>query len=131
MGPPQEGPPLPDEQEAPKPLPTLGLSDALLAVDEEKSELDKIIEMILDPANIAHNTELSRNEITAFSVLSTLATKHNLPVLREFLKHNLILRVSKGRKGRGELIKILNRQLSEHEQMNAAQQPRGWFGRRR
>lgn len=100
--------------------------------DEEKSELDKIIEMILDPANIAHNTELSRNEITAFSVLSTLASKHNLPVLKEFLKHNLILRVSKGRKGRGELIKILNRQMAEHDAMNQAQAGgRGWFQRRR
>ena len=99
--------------------------------DEEKTELDKIIEMILDPANIAHNTELSRNEITAFSVLSTLASKHNLPVLKEFLKHNLILRVSKGRKGRGELIKILNRQLADQEQALNQQTRQGWFNRRR
>jgi hypothetical protein len=119
---------------APKPLPQLGLSEALLLQNDEKpSELDKIIEMILDPANIAHNTELSRNEVTAFSVLSTLASKHNLPVLTEFLKHNLILRVSKGRKGRGELIKILNRQLAAQEQTgmdpHLNQTRRGWFRR--
>ena len=116
---------------APQP-PVLGLAESLLlAGDEEKSELDKIIEMILDPTNIAHNTELSRNEITAFSVLSTLASKHHLPVLTEFLKHNLILRVSKGRKGRGELIKILNRQLANQEMDLNQQRRTTWLGRRR
>lgn len=123
------------DEENPTPVPQVGLSQALLVEDEKpESELDKIIKMILDPANIAHNTELSRNEITAFSVLSTLSSKHNLPVLKEFLKQNLILRVSKGRKGRGELIKILNRQLSAQEGMNQNMpgmptQRRGWFRR--
>jgi hypothetical protein len=106
----------------------LGLAEALLMQDKELSELDKIIEMILDPNNIAHNTELTRNEITAFSVLATLASKHNLPVLREFLKQNLILRVSKGRKGRQELIRILNREMAMQEQSMQNQGRRAWMG---
>lgn len=107
-----------EKPQTPATPPVVGLGNALLVEDsKEETELDKIIKMILDPANIAHNTELSRNEITAFSVLSTLARKHNLPVLEEFLKNNLILRVSKGRKGRAELIRILNRQLTAQEQI--------------
>jgi hypothetical protein len=41
------------------------------------------------------------------------------------------LRVSKGRKGRGELIKILNRQLAAQEQAdpNLQNTRRGWFRR--
>jgi hypothetical protein len=121
----------PAAPQQPQSPPVLGLAEALMVSEDEQSELDKIIEMILDPANIAHNTELSRNEITAFSVLSTLSSKHNLPVLKEFLKQNLILRVSKGRKGRSELIKILNRQMAAQEQMASQEARRGWFGRRR
>lgn len=123
-----------EEPAVPQTPPVVGLDRALLVEDsKEETELDKIIKMILDPANIAHNTELSRNEITAFSVLSTLSQKHNLPVLTEFLKNNLILRVSKGRKGRAELIKILNRQLTAQEQitsgMGSPERRRGWFRR--
>lgn len=125
---------MPDEgPTAPPAPPKLSLSEALLMEGEEKSELDKIIEMILDPANIAHNTELSRNEITAFSVLSTLYKSHPkaFPVLGDFLKQNMILRVSKGRKGRGELIKILNRQQQNEALALEQGRGRGWFGRRR
>ncbi len=97
-----------DAAEAP---PTLNLSDALLSVEEERTELDKVLELLLDPKNIKHNTDLSKNEITAFSVLSTLARRHNLPVLSDFLAENLVLRVSKGRAGRKEWVKIVARHL--------------------
>lgn len=118
----------------PKPLPELGLSDALVMAEEEQTELDKILELLLDPKNIAHNTELTKNEITAFSVLGTMAKRHNLPVLRDFLAENLVLRVSKGRMGRKEWVKIVGRQLAQND-MNMddtqARAGRGWFGRRR
>lgn len=118
----------------PEPLPQLGLQDALVmaAGETEKTELDKVLELLLKPENIGHNTELSKNEILAFSVLSTLARRHNLPVLKEFLAENLILRVSKGRAGRKEWIKIVGRHLAQEDtQMQAESLKRGWFGRRR
>lgn len=126
---PEDNPP-----QQPGKVPQLSLSEALMMEGDEKSQMDKIIEMILDPANIAHNTELTRNEITAFSVLATLFKQHPkaFPVLGEFLKVNLVYRVSKNRKGRGELIKILNQQVHNQEmQTNMDSQRRGWFGRRR
>lgn len=94
-------PPAPD-------IPRLGLSDALLVSEEEKTELDKILELLLRPENIGHNTELTRNEILAFSVLTTIAKKYTgLTVLGDFLRENLVLRVSKGRAGRKEWVKIV------------------------
>lgn len=97
-------------------LPELRLSEMLLEGDEERSELDKIFEQLFDPENIAHNTELTRQEITAFSVLGTLADKYDLAVLKQFLVQNLVLRVSKGRAGRKEWVKIITKMTSDEEQ---------------
>lgn len=114
-------------------MPQLGLADAVvMAAGDEKTELDKVLELLLDPKNIGHNTELSKNEILAFSILGTLARRHNLPVLKEFLAENLVLRVSKGRAGRKEWIKIVGRHLAqENAEMATENVRRGWFGRRR
>lgn len=110
----------------------LGLSDILAVQEEEHTELDKILELLLDPENISHNSDLNNNEILAFSVLSTLASRHKLPVLQEFLKQNLLLRVSKNRKGREEWVKILSRQLEKDDYTNALEGSRfgRFFGRR-
>lgn len=126
-----------DAEDIPMPPspPKVGLSEALLLESEgERNDLDKIIEMLLDPANIGHLTELSKNEIIAFSALGTLSQRHPnaLPVLRKFLAENLIFRVSQKRKGRGEFIRILNRAQSAQEQMQALEQRQSrWFGGRR
>lgn len=121
--------PPPKAQDA---LPEVGLNEILLQTDEEKDALDKMLEMFLDPQNISHNTELNQNEVTAFSVLSSMAKRHNLPVLRDFLLENLTLRVSKGRKGRGEWVKILGRAMNDNQD---EQIRKGWrdrvMGRRR
>lgn len=112
-------------------IPQLGLADALIATEEPKEDLDKILELLLDPKNIAHNTELSRNEITAFSVLATMAKRHNLPVLKDFLIENLQYRVSKGRQGRKEWVKIVSRQLMQGDMQEGQQTGwRKWLGRR-
>lgn len=121
----------------PASIPQLGLQDAIAVMDDEKTELDKIIELMLDPKNIGHLTELTRNEILAFSVLSTINKRYDGLVLGQFLKENLIYRVSKGRKGRLETVKLTSRQLAFSDAtMGMGQQPgRGgfsrWFGRRR
>lgn len=109
----------------PKPIPELNLSDALAVMDDEKSELDKIVELITDPANIQHFTELSRAEIMAFSVLSTMEQRHPLPVLTQFLKENLVLRVSRGRQGKKELMKMVARTMA----MEQAEESRQGFRR--
>ena len=115
-------------------LPQLGIQEAMMMeVDEPPSELDKIIEMILNAANIGHLTELSRNEIMAFGKARTMCKRHPevMGVGLELIAEILVLKVSKSRKGRGELIKILNRSISMQEQVAQAQQKPGFFGRRR
>lgn len=88
-------------------LKDLNLSEALIATEEEESEFDKIMRLMLDNNHLQHHTELTAQEITAFSVLSSMAKKYNLEILQEFLVENLKLRVSKGRAGRREWVKIL------------------------
>lgn len=105
--------------------PAVGLQDLLVTAEEQRTEMDKVLALITDNAKIDHFTELTPKEITAFSVLSTLAQRHNLPVLTDFLEQNLRKRVSKGRKGRAELIKIVGRHLTTQEEMNA-NQVSGW-----
>lgn len=115
--------------------PVLGLTEALAVMDEEKSEMDKVLEIFLNNANIGHLTELNRNEILSFSALGTIAQKRpQLDTLKVFLAHNLIYRVSKGRAGRKELVKLTSRQLqfAENQMSDGLQQPRrNWFGRRK
>lgn len=96
-------------------LPEMGLEEALKLSEEESTELDKIFKLLLDKDNIAHNTDLTTNEITAFSVLSTLAKEHDLEVLKNFLQENLVLRVSKGRRGRKEWVDIIGNHLKEED----------------
>jgi hypothetical protein len=117
-----------------KELPTnLNLQDALAVVDEEKTEMDKVLDILLDPNHIGHLTELNRNEILAFSALGTISSKRpSLDTLKTFLAHNLVYRVSKGRGGRKELVKVVSRQLQFAEQQmpqEGASGTRRWFKR--
>jgi hypothetical protein len=85
-----------------------------LDVGEEKSDLDKIFEMMLAPTNIYHFTELNAAEITAFSTLGSMAKKY-MPkgVVHGWLLTNLQMRVSKQRKGKTEAVKITSRLPAE------------------
>ena len=111
-------------------LPELNLSEALAVMEEDKTELDKIFELMLSEKNIAHNTDLNQNEILAFSMLSMLARKHDLDALKMFLLENLQLRVSKGRKGRKEWVNIVSRYANTNEEDEMPGRLARMFGRR-
>lgn len=96
----------------------------LLMDDGEKTELDKIFEQFLDPNNIGFNTELTGREIAAYRQGLTIANRFDFPMLRQGIREELILRVSKGRKGRTEWVRILSRMNDSHDR------DRGWFGKR-
>jgi hypothetical protein len=100
-----------------------GILDGL-GVGDDKTDLDKIFEMMLDPKNIYHFTELNASEITAFSTLGSMAKKY-MPggVVHGWLLVNLQMRVSKQRKGKGEAVKITSRLPAE-----MPQQKGGWGG---
>lgn len=92
-------------------------------VGMEKTDLDKIFEMMLDPKNIDHFTELNSAEITAFSTLGSMAEKY-MPggVVHGWLLKNLRMRVSKQRKGKAETVKITSRLPADMQQQKGG----GW-----
>jgi hypothetical protein len=96
------------------------LSGDGIGVGEERTDLDKIFEMMLDPENIYHFTELNAQEITAFSTLGSMAEKY-MPkgVVHGWLLTNLQMRVSKQRKGKAETVKITSR-LPEQQQQQSS-----------
>lgn len=96
-------------------LPNANLSDTIMDVGEEKTELDKIFAQLLDPKNIYHNTELTSDEITAFSTLGGMADKYDIRVLKKWLVDNMQMRVSRGRRGRNEIVKITARHMQEQD----------------
>lgn len=106
-------------------LPNLNLGDTLLGVEKEETEMDKVLALLLDEMNIAHNTELNRNEITAFSILGAIVQQRpQLTALGQYLAKNLVYRVSKGRQGRKEWVKITSRSLAQQD--NQMEQPTGF-----
>ena len=116
----------------PPPLPQVGIEEGLLYTqEEEKLEFEKIYQLMLDPKNLAHNTELTKSEITAFSVVSSMLREHPkaLHVLDKFLTENMAMRVSHKRGGRREWFKAIARHAMEQDMQ--AQANRRLFGRGR
>lgn len=99
--------------------------DSLYEQSDTKSEMDKILEHLLKPENIYHNTELSEEEITAYSTIGPLALKHDLRAVKEFMVQKLQMRVSKNRQGKQELIKIVSRGMNNPMDVNQ-QRPGFW-----
>lgn len=85
---------------------------------EERSELDKIFEQMLDPANIHHYTELSQEEINAVSAAKAIAEnpRYQLIAPLKYMEFKLQLQISKNRGGRKEVIKIAGRNVSYTEE---------------
>lgn len=106
---------------------SFNLDEILDEVSDEETDMDKMMKLMLDPSNIEHNSELSDNEITAFSILGPMAEKYNLIPLKSYLERKLRLRVSKKRSGRMEWVKILARRA---QQVDDEEKKRGSVWRR-
>ncbi len=104
-----------------------------LDVAEEKTELDKIFEQMLDPKNIEHFTEVNPAEITAFSTygayINGLCKKYGykLQMPKEWIIKNLTMRVSKGRKGKMEMVKVTARNPWQEQQQGGGKGPWNMF----
>lgn len=92
------------------------IEEALSSVKDEETELDKVMALMLDPNNIEHNTQLTRNEIKAFSALFSLEKEYNLPSLKIWLMKHLTLSVSRDRAGRKEWVKIIGSARGRQEE---------------
>lgn len=106
-----------EKEEAEIDLPNTDLA-SMLEEGEEKSELDKIFEKMLDPSNIHHNTEVTQDEINGFSTLYAMSRDfkdmgYQIDILEKWLLEQMKLRVSKGRAGRKEWVKITTKMQDE------------------
>lgn len=115
-----------EEDDGPQSAGLLSGGDGIQAGDEV-TDLDKIFEKMLNPNNIYHFTELNPGEITAFSSLGCIAELH-MPkgVIHKWLILNLMMRVSKGRKGKQEFVKITARN-ADPPQMMPQRNGFNWF----
>lgn len=108
-----------------------GLIDSLPL--EDRTELDKIFEHMTKLENLQYYTELNKQEVIGYASLrslSDLAKKYKIDysIIDSWVQHSLINRVSLGRKGRAELVKVAARQQTEFPMQN--QQNRfNWFRR--
>lgn len=100
--------------------------DAMMEDVPEENDMDKIFKRFLDPANIVHLTDLSSDEILAFTTLKGFASQYELTPLTAWLGENLQLRVSKSRQGRKEFAKMAQR-TSDYNMGNQ----RNWWDFRR
>lgn len=81
--------------------------DSILESGEEKSDTIKVIEQLASEDDIEVNTEFTSEEIGAFQTLSTLADDYEgLEALDRWLKKGMRMRVSRGRRGRNETVRI-------------------------
>ena len=107
-----------------------GLLEAVvLEGDGEQTDLEKIFEQLLDERNLSHLTNLTSNEVTAFSLLGPIAKKYELEFLQEIITENLAKRISLGRGGRKDFVKILSNRLQQ--EYGKEDHSRGFWGRRR
>lgn len=83
--------------------------DSLTTINEEdeESEKDKVLKLLMDKKDIGLKTELSDQEIMEISKLLVIADRIESDALKQFLKTFQLLRVSKQRQGRKEIIASL------------------------
>jgi hypothetical protein len=86
------------------PLPSINLDDDEgLTVDEALAKVAMILAGVKEPRT---QSEIDEPEIRALASLHVVAEKMNDKMLKSFCNEFLLLRVSKNRKGRGELLDI-------------------------
>ncbi len=103
------------------------LNDAF-EVDDEKSDMEKVLEHLMDPNKIMHNTQLTRDEIIGLNGLAVIGKRNNLDIITQWLSGFMQMKVSEGRQGRKEVVKITSRAVGMD--MDNNQRPKWWqFGR--
>lgn len=78
---------------------------------------------LLDKEDIEVKTELNDKEILTMSKLLLISDRYDVPVLRDFTDNLMLLKISRGRKGRTEFIQGL------HADERREQPPEGFFSK--
>ena len=72
-------------------------------------EIARAVTILADPQKTKMFSDLTRQEVYDFADLLQIAEDFNLSWLRGQINKILILKVSQGRKGRDELVKVISR----------------------
>jgi len=92
-----------------------------LEIVQSSSDLKQVLDHLYKDGNILELTDLTQTEINKFAILFTYSTNYGFTELRQLILNNLQMRVSKGRKGRDESVKIANAQTVQTLDLMKAQ----------
>jgi hypothetical protein len=96
---------------------SLPASDFLTDISTSEEALGKIMALLADESKKFMITDLDPDEIVSLSGLLAVAEKYNITMLRNFIYYLMLLRISKSRKGREEIIKLGGARMEAQENL--------------
>jgi len=96
---------------------SLPATDFLGDISTSEEALGKIMALLADETKKFMITDLEPDEIVSLSGLLAVASKYNINILRDFIYYLMLLRISKGRKGREEIIRLGGARMEAQENL--------------
>jgi len=96
---------------------SLPASDFLGDISTSEEALGKIMGLLADESKKFMITDLDPDEIIHLAGLLSVAEKYNITILRNFIYYLMLLRISKNRKGREEIIRLGGARMEQQENL--------------
>jgi hypothetical protein len=96
---------------------SLPASDFLGDISTSEEALGKIMGLLADESKKFMITDLDPDEVIHLAGLLSVAEKYNITILRNFIYYLMLLRISKGRKGREEIIRLGGARMEQQENL--------------
>jgi hypothetical protein len=98
---------------------SLPANDFLGDISTSEEALGKIMGLLADETKKFMITDLEPDEIIYLSGLLAVAEKYEITMLRDFIYYLMLLRISKSRKGREEIIKLGGARMDAQENLRS------------
>ena len=98
---------------------SLPASDFLGDISTSEEALGKIMGLLADESKKFMITDLDPDEVIHLAGLLSVAEKYNITILRNFIYYLMLLRISKGRKGREEIIRLGGARMEQQENLRS------------
>ena len=96
---------------------SLPATDFLGDISTSEEALGKIMGLLADESKKFMITDLDPDEVIHLAGLLSVAEKYNITILRNFIYYLMLLRISKNRKGREEIIKLGGARMEQQENL--------------
>jgi hypothetical protein len=103
-------------------------SELLSDVATSEEALGKIMALLANEDKYKLITELGDGEISHFAGLLAIADTYDIQLLKNYLKNYLLLRISKKRQGRKEIIEMGVARMREQGQQGVMNRFKSFFG---